>query len=231
MPRSSPKTHLCRVALVNPNTSQATTQAMVNIAARAAPEIEIVGFTAASGAGLISNEDQLATAADVVAAMDPLLFKGYSGVIVSAFGDPGLQALQGALDIPVVGIAEQSMASAAQGNRRFSVVTTTPELTRSIQDCAEVYGFGAQLASIRITEGPLHETMADPDLLLTRLRSEIEQAIEEDHAEAIIIGGGPLAQAASTLAKHVKVPLIEPVPAAVLGLTALLGRMDLNFPQ
>lgn len=231
MPHSSSKTHLCRVALVNPNTSQATTQAMVNIAARAAPEIEIVGFTAASGAGLISNEDELATAADVVAAMDPLLFKEYSGVIVSAFGDPGLQALQGALDIPVVGIAEQSMVSAAQGNRRFSVVTTTPELTRSIQACAEVYGVGTQLASIRITEGLLHETMADPDLLLTRLRSGIEQAIEEDHAEAIIIGGGPLAQAASTLAKHVKVPLIEPVPAAVRGLTALLGRMDLNFPQ
>ncbi|WP_153769969.1 aspartate/glutamate racemase family protein [Labrenzia sp. CE80] len=231
MPRSSSNTHLCRVALVNPNTSQATTQAMVHIAARAAPEIEIVGFTAASGAELISNEDQLATAAEVVAAMDPLLFNGHSGVIVSAFGDPGLQALQSALDIPVVGIAEQSMARAAQDNRRFSVVTTTPELICSIQTCAEIYGFGAQLMSIRITEGALHETMADPDLLLTRLRNGIDLAIEEDNAEAIIIGGGPLAQAASTLAKDVKVPLVEPVPAAVLGLTALLSRKDLNFPQ
>ncbi|PVB60457.1 hydantoin racemase [Labrenzia sp. 011] len=196
---------------------------MVEIATCAAPAMDIVGFTASSGPGLISNADELAAAGEAVSRLDPQMFEGFSGAIVSAFGDPGLESLRDALDIPVLGIAEQGMARATRNHGRFSVVTTTPDLVHSIRSRAESYGFGAQLASVRLTEGELHETMADPELLLTRLRKAIARAIEEDKAEAIVIGGGPLARAASVLANEVTVPLIEPVPAAVLGLAAVLG--------
>ena len=43
-------------------------------------------------------------------------------------------------------------------------------------------------------------------------------------AEAVIIGGGPLAQAAVRLAPLSPVPLIQPVPEAARAMARLLAR-------
>ncbi len=118
-----------RLLVVNPNTSQATTDAMVAIARAAAPEgVEIDGMTAPRGSPLITDPEALAIAAEVVAGMAPAI-RAYApdGVIVAAFGDPGLPALRGALSMPVVGIGEASIAAAAR-HGAFAVITTTPLL-------------------------------------------------------------------------------------------------------
>ncbi|MFY9238872.1 MAG: aspartate/glutamate racemase family protein [Roseovarius sp.] len=47
------------------------------------------------------------------------------------------------------------------------------------------------------------------------LATAIAAAIADGGAEAVVIGGGPLAEAARALASRTPVPLIEPVPAAV----------------
>lgn len=214
--------HRPKIALVNPNTSDATTAAMVEIAAEAVPEADIIGVTAPFGASMITDEVQLARGAEAVVSLDPAVFDSCAGVIVAAFGDPGLEGLREKLSFPVTGIAEAGMATAAQGGRRFSVVTTTPDLVEAIERRAARYGLGAQLVSVRLTEGPLAETMADPALLVERLGAAIEKAVAEDGAEAIVIGGGPLAVAARTLASRVTVPLIEPVPEAARKLLTLL---------
>ena len=90
------------------------------------------GATAASGAQLIVNEDQLRVAALAVAAMAPALAATSDGVIVSAFGDPGVDELRKQLTQPVVGIAESAMREAGRGERCFSIITTTPELVRAM---------------------------------------------------------------------------------------------------
>jgi len=56
---------------------------------------------------------------------------------------------------------------------------------------------------------------ADPQALVTALAETVERAIREGAAEAVIIGGGPLAVAARALSGTMSVPLIEPLPAAV----------------
>ncbi|TYC53033.1 hypothetical protein FMN50_15740 [Rhodobacterales bacterium] len=211
------------IALVNPNTSQATTDAMVAIARGALPAAPVTGFTAPFGAPLISNEEALAVAADAVLSIDYGAVEGLEGVIVAAFGDPGLEALSQKLSVPVVGIAQSGMLAAAEGGRWFSVVTTTPDLVKAIEKRAASYGIGPQLASVRLTDGNLMETMADPELLVSRLAAAIDNAIRLDGAEAILIGGGPLAVAARTLADRVSVPLIEPVPEAARRLAKMLS--------
>ncbi|MEO1105322.1 MAG: aspartate/glutamate racemase family protein, partial [Pseudomonadota bacterium] len=113
------------IALVNPNTSTATTEAMVAIAQDAAGgSATIKGVTAHFGASLITEPGALSVAADAVLALAPTL-GDYDGVIVAAFGDPGLHALRERLPCPVTGIAEAGMAEAAKGGRRFAVVTST----------------------------------------------------------------------------------------------------------
>lgn len=210
-----------RLLLVNPNTSARTTGLMLGIARAAAPPgVTIDGATAASGVPLILDATMLAAASDAVqtllAGMD---LRPYGGVIVAAFGDPGLAALRTAAPIPVTGIAEAAMAEAAS-HGRFAIVTTTPMLVDAIAARAEAYGHGAAFAGSWLTAGDAGSLMADPARLEAALEATIARAMAEAAPDAIIIGGGPLAAAAAALRLRLDVPIIEPVPAAV----ALAGR-------
>ena len=50
-----------------------------------------------------------------------------------------------------------------------------------------------------------------------------KRAVAELGAEAIVIGGGPLGRAAIALRDKVGVPVIEPIPEAVLHVAGVLG--------
>lgn len=206
-----------RLLLVNPNTSAITTGAMVEIARQeAAGGTTIDGLTALSGAPLITDEAALEEAGRAVVSLGPaILAAGPDGVIVSAFGDPGLDALRTVLPMPVTGIAEAGMAEAGQGRRRFCVVTTTFHLATAIGRTARRYGHAESFAGVWLTPGEPAVLMNDPERLVEALRVACLQAIREADVEAIVIGGGPLAVAARTLKHAVGIPLIEPVPCAV----------------
>lgn len=203
-----------KIILVNPNTNAATTAAMVAIAREAAAgRAAIVGFTAPFGAPLITGPEALAVAAQAAAALAPRLADA-DGVIVGAFGDPGLDALRAALRGPVTGLAEAGMAEAGAEGRRFAVVTTTPELRDHIAATAARHGH-ADFAGTWTTPGDPVALTADADALRAALAEACRLAIRQGGAKAVVIGGGPLAVAARALAGTLPVPLVEPVPAAV----------------
>jgi allantoin racemase len=206
-----------RLLLVNPNTNATTTEAMARIARAAAPEgVRIATLTAPFGAALLTTPEDIAEAAHAVEALfadhPP---QGVDGVILAAFADPALDALREHLPLPVTGIAEAGMAEAARGGRRFAVVTTTPDLVGSIAGLAARYGHGKAFLGTALTEGDAATITNDPNLLPEALRLACSRAVSELGAEAIVIGGGPLAVAARAIASDIAVPLIEPVPAAV----------------
>lgn len=210
-----------RIHLINPNTSSAVTDLMVGLAAAAAPaNFTIEGVTARSGASLITDEAALAVAAEAVLALKPELTG--DGVIVAAFGDPGAESLRAALKMPVIGIGEASIQAAAAIGR-FSIVTTTPALEASIRARVTALGASARLASVRFTDQDPVALTADRDLLQAALQDRVDRCRSDDGAEAIIIGGGPLAIAARLIAKRTPVPIIEPVLAAVDWLASRLG--------
>ncbi len=205
-----------RLLLVNPNTNARTTALMTGIAQRAAPPgVTIEGATAATGAPLILDAAMLAIAADavqgLVAGMDLMPF---AGVIVAAFGDPGLAAVRRRAAVPVTGIAEAAMAEAAALGR-FAIVTTTPLLADAIGARALAYGHRDAFAGVWLTPGDAGALMADPTGLEAALEAAIRRALAEAAPDAVIIGGGPLAAAAAALRPRLAVPIIEPVPAAV----------------
>ncbi len=210
-----------RLALVNPNTNAATTDTMVAIAREAAGSAALIeGRTAPFGVPLILNEPALTQAAAAVLALAFALAEaGVDGVIVSAFGDPGLEALRAVLSVPVTGIAEAGMAEAARdeaGRKRpFAVVTTTADLAAAITAAAHRYGHGEVFRGVELTPGDPAFVMADPDRVTDALGAACARAIAERGAAALVIGGGPLALAARRLAGRFAVPIVEPVPAAV----------------
>ena len=213
--------------LVNPNTSVSTTQVMLALAQEAAgTQATLEALTAGFGAPLICDEPALAVAADAVLALLPALVQSQpSGVIIAAFGDPGRARLSCLLGCPVIGIAQAAMAEAALGGRRFSVVTTTPDLAPAIMRTARRYGLGRHCLGVRLTPGDPRELMTDPVALEQALLLACAAAVRDDGAQSIVIGGGPLAVAARAVAHRLPVPVIEPVPAAVrLVLARIAGQ-------
>ena len=179
------------------------------------PAAKIIGVTARLGPPMILTADELAAAAPEVVALGLAEAPNVDGIIVGAFGDPGLAALREQINLPVVGIAEASMLEAAEGGRRFGVATTTPALIELIAARARELGLAHLYAGIRLTSGDPLALVADPERLVDALAEAVRQSIRRDGAEAVIIGGGPLGQAAIALAPRFTTPIIAPIPAAV----------------
>lgn len=206
-----------RIALINPNTNAHTTQQMVEIARHSLPpHTTLHGLTVPEGPGLISNQLALDESREIVLAFGcEVATQGFDALIIAGFGDPGLQDLRAKIRLPVTGIAEAGIREAGDGGRRFSIVTVTPQLHASLLDTAERYGHSGQLASIRYTEGELGEVMADPVRLMQALVDACRLAMKVDGAQAIVIGGGPLASTVKAIATQLPIPIIDPVGAAV----------------
>jgi allantoin racemase len=214
-----------RILLINPNTNKATTEMMVKIAQSAAPaDIEIVGATAPNSPAMIINPEALAASAPQVVEIGLALGKEASGIIISAFGDPGWADLRRQVRVPVVGIAEAAMLAASDKDRRFGVATTTPKLVASIDARAAELGLAKLYTGTRVTTEDPNKLVADPGRLIEALRDVVATCIERDKAEAVIIGGGPLGNAATALTPMFSVPVIAPIPMAVQRMVGLVGR-------
>ncbi|MCJ9723464.1 aspartate/glutamate racemase family protein [Agrobacterium sp. SHOUNA12C] len=207
------------IVLINPNTSAATTAMMTDIARSVLPaDVTIEGVTATSGVPMILDDNQLAAAAAGVVKMGLVAARFCDGIIVSAFGDPGIQQLRDLTKVPVVGICEASMLEASAHGRRFGIATVTPNLVNGFARKADGLGRGQLFTGTRLTNGDPQKLAADPERLQAELAFAVEQAFELDGAEAVIIGGGPLGQAAVELGRRFSRPVIAPITAAVASL-------------
>jgi allantoin racemase len=214
---------LLQILLINPNTSRDTTAMMVAIARSCVPDgIAVLRATATRGPPMIVTAEALTAAADEVVEIGLREAAGAAGIIVGAFGDPGLETLRRNLSIPVIGICEAAMLEAAAGGRRFGVATVTPELAEPIAARARDLGLAHLFTGIRLTPGDPLALTADPARLQQCLADAVAQCFDEDQAEAVVIGGGPLGQAAVGLAQSFGQPIIAPIPAAVRRLTAAM---------
>jgi len=210
------------ILLINPNTSQATTQMMLGIARSSLDgRAEIRGLTMEAGVPMIVEESDLRAAASVVGALD---VGNIRGVIVGAFGDPGAEMLRRRLTVPVVGIGEAAMREAAQ-HGRFGIATTTPALDASIRMKVRELGLEAAFTGVRFTPGDPWQLGQDPEALEAALAAAVQACIERDGAQVVVIGGGPLGHAAQALGSRFGIPVVGPIPAACRAiLRALSGH-------
>lgn len=215
------------ILLINPNASRATTDMMVAIARAELPAAYgISGVSAGQGPGMIVNADELAAAAPEVERNWREAGRHSVGAIISAFGDPGIERLRALDGRPVAGLCEASMLEAAEGGRRFGIATVTPELAGVIGEKAVQAGVGGLYTGIRLTAGDPRVLATDPQALEEALAQAVRECVEIDGAQAVVIGGGPLGQAAIALARRFTVPVIAPIPAAVRHLLKSLQALE-----
>jgi len=203
------------ILLINPNSSEATSGMMLDIARRRADgRLRIEVATATRSPSMIVNDEQLHASAAQVIEIGRRHDSHCIGVIVSAYGDPGVVHLQESLAVPVLGICEASMVEATRNGRRFGIATVTPDLAVAIAARAESLGLSHLYTGIRCTPGDPEKLAGDGERLRTELATAVRLCIM-DGAEAVIIGGGPLGEAAEQLQGSFDVPIVAPISSAV----------------
>lgn len=213
-----------KLLLINPNITAPMTDQMAAEARRfASPGTEVTAVTAAFGPQYIANRAEAAIASHAVLDAMARHAVGHDAAIVSAFGDPGLAAARELFDIPVVGIAKSAMLMAWTLGRCYSIVCLTGRLRRWYIECAREHGLEGRLASVRALDVPIPDINRAKDQFRDRLLEECQRAIEEDEAEVIIFGGGPIAGLARETAHLIPVPTLDGVSCAVRMAEALVG--------
>ncbi len=189
---------------------------------------DIAGATAERAPSMIVTPDALDAAAPGVEEIARAHQNSCDGIIVAAFGDPGLAGIKTAMKLPAVGIGESSMLEAAESGRRFGVATTTPLLKARIDALPVALGLRSRYTGTRLAEGDPEALMRYPSQLRAALAGAVEACIAQDGAEAVIIGGGPLGGAARELQPMFTVPVIAPIPSAVMRIIRLVEARSVS---
>lgn len=220
-----------RLLFVNPNITQSITDVMMAEAKRSiASTTELVPATARFGTLYIENRVEAAIASHAVIEAIAENVDGCDAVVVSAFGDPGVHAAKEMVDVPVVGVSEAAYLTAWTLGRRYSVVCMTPRHAVWYRECAQEHGLDGRLASVRPLPVPVTDVTKAQEQFRDLLAAECWKAVEEDSAEVIVLGGGPLAGLARTFRDSVPVPVLDPVECAVR-LAEMLAGINPKPPQ
>ncbi len=213
-----------KLLVVNPNTTESMTRLIAGAAELAAlPSTEIVARTSSMGPVSIEGYyDEALSVPGLLVEIGKGENQGADAAIIACFDDTGLDAARSLCLIPVIGICEAALATAAFLAKRFTVVTTLDRSRVPIEELCRRYGM-AERARVRASNIPVL-ALEDPNSgARDRLRSEIAAAIDEDKAEAIVLGCAGMADLARTLQREFGMPVIDGVGAAVKQAEALFA--------
>ncbi len=114
---------------------------------------------------------------------------GYDGAIIGCFCDPSLDAAKEACDrMVVVGVMEAAVHLASYLAPKFSIIAARWKSVADFQVNLDKYGLSSRLASFRSLDVQVEDLQSDCNITHDRMREVIKKAINEDHAEAIILG-------------------------------------------
>lgn len=204
-----------RILVINPNTTASLTDRIVAAAAAMAPDIEFVGVTGRFGARYIASRATYAIAGHAALDAWANAHGPFDAVILACFGDPALDALRELSSTPVVSMADASIHVAMQISRRFSIVTGGERWQSMLWDFAAAQGVTERIASIRTVSRTGGAIAAEPEAALPALREACMRCIDQDSAEAVILGGAGLVGLRTLIQPNVHVPLIDSLEAAV----------------
>jgi allantoin racemase len=185
-------------------------------------------------ASIESHYDEILAGPDIVAKVVQAEKDGCHGVFVDCFGDPGVDAAREMVKIPVVGGFQPAALNASLIAGKWSVVTVLKSVVPMITDLARKLGVEGNLASVRDINTPVLE-LQEKGVLEKKLLDAIELAVEQDGAEAIVLGCTGMLGLARKLAGEMAargkpVPVVDPTAAAI-GYLEMLVRSGLSHSK
>lgn len=203
------------IVIINPNSTVSMTDAMVDMALKAAPEVHVVGWTSTQGPPAIQGE------VDGDAAIPPLLElvekadeEGAKAIIIGCFDDTGLSAARSLATVPVIGIGQAAYHLASLYGQRFSVVTTLDVSVPILRENISGYGLENSLGRVRAS-GVSVLALEDDRVNATRqVKDEIRRALREDNINSVVLGCAGMVHIVDE-SDDIPVKLIDGVYAAV----------------
>jgi allantoin racemase len=205
-----------RILVLNPNTSKPTTQLMEEACNK-------IASPGTSAHGMCIQERPDFSSSKVFCYVDLAICTveaikiawqnrmNFDGIVVAGFSDVGVDAMKELLDIPVLGIAETSCHLAALLAHRFSILTGTDKWTPPKHDFIKAVGLEGKVASCRAySEWDSNDSF---DELKEKLIKVARTCIEDDGAEAVVLGGGPLVGYGKLIETELEIPVIDPTLA------------------
>ena len=211
------------IKVVNPNTSLEMT-ALVERSAKAvaAPGTEVLAVSPAMGPESIeSHYDEALSVPGLLDEIRAGEESGVDGYVVACFGDPGLDAAREVARGPVVGMAEAGLRTAAYLGRGFTVVTTLPRSRGRTWELAERYGMRDLCRGVHACDIPVLELDRNPGALDV-VTAACARAVEQDEADAVVLGCAGMTDWATPIAEAIGVPVVDGVQSAVLTVQALV---------
>ena len=202
-----------KILVINPNSNERVTGQLREALADLAPAAAIECCTLNEGPFGIESD------ADVDAAATLLVEKipretGYDAFVIACYSDPGLAECRQLSDVPVFGMQESALRTAADRGRRFGVLALSEASIARHLPYIEGLGLGNQLAA-ELPLGITVEQSAGDPATLDKVVENGRCLVDEHGAEAIVLGCAGMAALREPAEHALSVPVIEPVRAAV----------------
>lgn len=212
-----------RLLVINPNSTATMTEKIGKAARRAASAgTEVVAVNPPHGP--VSIEGYYDEALSVPGLLHAIqTTKDFDAVIIACFDDTGLDAARCITDRPVIGIGEAAYHFASMIANKFSVVTTLARSVPALEHNLHRYGLSARCARVRSSEVAVLELEHSGSDACNRISAEIGRAVDDDRAEAIVLGCAGMADLADRLAGEHGLPVLDGVSCAVRLAEAMVG--------
>jgi allantoin racemase len=213
-----------RLLLLNVNTNSSITERMKNQACSVAQPSTVIDVLEPKW-GVSSVESAYDAYISVVAGLDRLhvelgasptpLNVPWDAMIWGGFGDPGSEAFQDLLGVPVFDLARSAAEVAFKLDGCYAILSTVARMTPLIRTvlgndsvgvaCSGIYTLNLSVAKV---------SDASPRVLMGYLEPLARQARQEG-AHSLCLGSGALAGLSEQLADACGIPVIDSVTAAV----------------
>jgi len=205
-----------------------------------APDMEIELVNLEKGPQSIeSYYDEMVASYEIVEKVLQAQGEGCDGVFIDCFGDPAVDAAREMVKIPVVGGFQPAVLTASLIARKWSCITILKNVIPKIIENSRKLGIEKNIASIRSVDIPVLE-LGDKGRLKERLLYNIQKAVDEDGAEAAVLGCTGMLGLAKKISielaeRGYHLPVVDPTASAIGYLELLirggLSHSALTYPR
>lgn len=205
-----------KICIINPNTTKAMTQ-KIDLTAKnfASKDTEIISVEPKVGPDSIEGfYDEAFCIPGLIEEIKKQ--NDADAYIIACFDDTGLEVIRSITEKPVIGIGEATYHVATMIAGNFTVITTLSRSIRPLTHNLKKYGLFENCVKVTAIEVPVLDLENISSENLDKLNKVIQDTMENDNAEAIILGCAGMADLASNLEIKHKLPVIEGVSSAVV---------------
>lgn len=172
------------------------------------------------------NTDEAFAAAEMVKESIRAEKDGYDAIVIYCFSDVGIDAIRENVSIPVIGPGEVSLAAASMLCNRITVLTSESiNIPRTYRRLMKNAIARDKVVSVRALDIPIGELRSNPNTTEKYLKAVCQKAVEEDHADGVILGCLGMAGYGKQLEAELPIKVIDPafLSVAYAELSARLG--------